>query len=193
MNNTQFNWRRVENGLPSINQSNQDEDGGNFWASNDVFIAVGGIRPHISYLVEGGRWVNVENGNYWPDGAVTHWMLIPPLAEDESHQSNGAEMISQERARQVAQEGYSSEHDSAHSWGQLSMAATAYARAGFMASIGFDESAIRLASEEMWPFGLHLLKTEGNTIRFYQKAGALIAAEIDRLLALEQTREDTNV
>lgn len=89
--------------------------------------------------------------------------------------NTGAEMIAAERKRQIDTEGWTPEHDSAeHCHGELQHAARAYLerspwlwpwnRSGFKPSRGADP----------YPDG---------RIRDLAKAGALIAAEIDRLVA----------
>lgn len=80
----------------------------------------------------------------------------------------GAELIAQERARQVAQEGWTPDHDDEHIDGELVRAAQAY----LLPNGGFPAAA-------SWPF-TDGFKPEGR-IRNLVKAGALIAAEIDRL------------
>jgi hypothetical protein len=81
----------------------------------------------------------------------------------------GVELIAAERQRQVEAEGWTTEHDDGHYYGELAQAAACYAR--------FDVS--RAAT---WPWAVEWWKpTPGNRVRELVKAGALIAAEIDRL------------
>jgi hypothetical protein len=86
----------------------------------------------------------------------------------------GAEMIAAERIRQIKGEGWHEEHDDEHTECQLARAAVWYALP--------DEWRTRLVPFcfEMWPWENQWLKT-GDRIRELVKAGALIAAEIDRL------------
>lgn len=83
----------------------------------------------------------------------------------------GAEMIAAERARQVAAEGYDASHDDAHECAELAQAAAAYA-------YPHDPPTRRL----LWPFG-DGFREHGREerVRELAKAGALCAAEIDRL------------
>jgi hypothetical protein len=80
---------------------------------------------------------------------------------------DGASLIAAERQRQIEQEGYSPEHDEHHGQGQLGMAAKAYLTGNGAA----------------WPWDEESWKPTGDVVRDLVKAGALIAAEIDRLMA----------
>ena len=106
----------------------------------------------------------------------------------------GIEMIAEERARQVAVEGWSPEHDKQHTSGELAWAAVCYAAPApiFIQMRG----PLRVAFVDPWPSewasrwdkrpkkaGSYALAepTEAERLRMLIKAGALIAAEIDRL------------
>jgi len=83
----------------------------------------------------------------------------------------GISMIAAERERQIIIKGWTAEHDDAHTDGSLAMAASCYARiAGQTAP----------ASWVGWPWG-DGWEPSGDRVRDLVKAGALIAAEIDRL------------
>jgi hypothetical protein len=98
----------------------------------------------------------------------------------------GIEMIANERRRQLEVKGYGPEHDDLHVDGELAVAAACYAMAG-------DEAAISRAAvmdvetlEDAFPWGADCdNRGEKGRIRELVIAGALIAAEIDRLLRLE--------
>jgi hypothetical protein len=88
----------------------------------------------------------------------------------------GIELIAEERQRQIEVEGWTPEHDDVHVDGQLARVAASYAmpvgkgridarREFFLSGIG----------EDWWK------PSPDNRIRELVKAGALIAAEIDRL------------
>ena len=88
-------------------------------------------------------------------------------------EKTGVELIAAERERQVEVEGWTSGHDKAHRRGQLSDAAACYALAGKRK----DGDPVRY-----WPWDMHYWKpTPKDRVRELVKAGALIAAEIDRL------------
>lgn len=81
----------------------------------------------------------------------------------------GVELIAAERERQVSQEGWTPEHDDQHDKGELASAAMTYLA-------GEINDRTRL----WWPWEMKWFKPRtylGNLV----KAGALIAAEIDRI------------
>jgi hypothetical protein len=85
----------------------------------------------------------------------------------------GAELISEERNRQIGKEGWSAEHDDMHCEGELALAAACYA------CVSTDVSALQWPA--IWPWEWEWWKPSSDSIRNLVKAGALIAAEIDRL------------
>ena len=100
---------------------------------------------------------------------------------------SGIELIAQERERQINVEGYTKQHDSQHAASDLIYAAIAYAES---AKIGINCSEIGVADEneimqrkieigKHYPYGWLFKPT--TDIRDLAKAGALIAAVIDRL------------
>lgn len=91
----------------------------------------------------------------------------------------GAEMISIERQRQISKEGYTQEHDDERSGGTLVTAAIAYAIAA-QRQFHFGKIDLDFVGEMYWPFGAGSWKPK-NQIHNLTVAGALIAAEIDRL------------
>jgi len=123
----------------------------------------------------------------------------------------GIELITEERQRQVNKEGYSSKHDDKYTDGELAEAASVYA--AFATSIIFhidniysnSEDVLKAAKEventdatilvpkyHRWPFRKDMYKPIPNDrIRELTKAGALIAAEIDRLIR-EENNEDSS-
>jgi len=94
----------------------------------------------------------------------------------------GIELISAERTRQISQEGWSPEHDDGHKRMEISQAAGAYTKAARL--LVLDESSVNEIVNTRpidWPWGLQSWKPSQDPIRNLVKAGALIAAEIDRL------------
>lgn len=90
--------------------------------------------------------------------------------------SYGAIYIARERERQIFQEKFTTEHDSNHTRGELALAASAYARPQ-------SERYFIAGTPVGWPFEDSMWKpTPDNRIRECVKAGALLAAEIDRLI-----------
>lgn len=92
----------------------------------------------------------------------------------------GAELIAFERQRQITEEGWTYEHDRNHTQAELVRAAMCYAdRAGLqiISSQGGDQLRMRPS----WPWDMRSWKPKSNPLDNLVKAGALIAAEIDRL------------
>ena len=92
---------------------------------------------------------------------------------------SGIEIISEERERQIAVEGWSSEHDDQHTDEELAQAAATYVYPDRLAYPGRDEVWPENWDSEWFKPTFHL-GIQGR-IKELAKAGALIAAEIDRL------------
>jgi len=106
----------------------------------------------------------------------------------EAVPNSGALKIMQERTRQMEREGFTADHDKGHAPGVMAQAAGCY--------IGDALLEAQLTAEQRekthitrglapmgWPWADEWWKpTPGDPIRQLVKAGALIAAEIDRLL-----------
>lgn len=86
-------------------------------------------------------------------------------------QSNGAALIAAERQRQVDAEGWTPEHDDEHTSGEMRLAASAY----------LITSPAPEHAPGYWPWERSWWKPSGDPVRDLVKAGALIAAEIDRI------------
>lgn len=87
----------------------------------------------------------------------------------------GVELIAEERQRQIKSEGYDSNHDDEHDGAELAFAGAAYALPDFAKTKYFNRT-------HLWPWDKKWWKpTPDDRIRELTKAGALIAAEIDRL------------
>ena len=112
------------------------------------------------------------------------------------NQLTGIELIAKERQRQIDEEGWTAEHDDLHSDGEMAQAAAVYATVT-------QENLIRVLDHDYgdgWPWDLEWFKpyreTDGpfcpqsipgvDRVRCLFKAGALIAAEIDRIERLEE-------
>lgn len=104
--------------------------------------------------------------------------------------SAGAERIMAERNRQILDEGYDYRHDDSEHWDRsLVRAAICYAvlESGKTDAplSGIQNLAIAVNSvdpiRDLWPWGEEWWKPS-DPIRNLEKAGALIAAELDRLL-----------
>jgi hypothetical protein len=110
----------------------------------------------------------------------------------------GAELIAAERERQAAVEGWTAAHDAHHTDGQLVRAAICYAKPpshrGMLtynvsaASTGISDRGDRFVHYPVgWPWHPnHWKPSPDDRIRELVKAGALIAAEIDRLIVASE-------
>lgn len=96
--------------------------------------------------------------------------MSPSVSPDQG--SNGAALIAAERKRQVECEGWTPEHDDHHEADELLVAAVRYMDAG-------SEFTLE-GSLPNWPFEAEWFKPSDDLVRNLVKAGALIAAEIDR-------------
>ena len=102
---------------------------------------------------------------------------------------NGIQLIEKERSRQMTQEGWTPEHDDQHTGGELAQAAATYA----IWTEDVEELAQRRLAKTIWPWqdwsqdGMDWFKPS-DPIRNLVKAGALIAAEIDRLQRLQSSQ-----
>ena len=91
---------------------------------------------------------------------------------DEEITKSGSELIAEERQRQIEKEGWTPEHDDEWKNGEMAMAAMAYTYSRFIPS----KDVLVL----YWPWDKKSWKPK-DAIRDLVRAGALIAAEIDRL------------
>ncbi len=96
---------------------------------------------------------------------------------------SGCELIAEERARQINVEGWTPEHDDQHTGGQMARAAACYAD---VATVNVCDPECPMEDllntmAEFWPWDEAWMKPSSDPIRNLVKAGALIAAEIDRL------------
>jgi hypothetical protein len=105
--------------------------------------------------------------------------LTVPATGHASEAEVGVALIRAERLRQVADEGYTPEHDAEHIDGELARVAAAYALYG--------GGAGHVVRPGYWPWPDWKLKP-GEALDSLVKAGALIAAEIDRIVAEEARR-----
>ena len=96
-------------------------------------------------------------------------------------QSEGVLRILVERFGQVNREGWTAEHDDRHRTGDLARAAATYARASLLPHPISDAVREALIRTE-WPAWDEVWFKPKSPIRDLERAGALIAAEIDRRL-----------
>jgi hypothetical protein len=106
------------------------------------------------------------------------------MSEDVKQQKamSGAQMIDNERTRQIYEEQWSATHDNGHGLGELIGAAITYSGHALEQITDGDINAPE--GSQYWPWGAAWWKPSPDPIRNLVKAGALIAAEIDRLQRL---------
>lgn len=107
---------------------------------------------------------------------------------------NGAELIAKERQRQIDEEGWTAEHDDEHSNDEIALAATCYAapekiyRMVRMISGGNAKKELGVSFVDPWPWHPQWDgRDKHDRIRQLEIAGALCAAEIDRLQRSEES------
>lgn len=98
----------------------------------------------------------------------------------------GIELIADERQRQMDKEGWNSEHDAGHTKGELAIAGAIYAmpekrRTTKTVPNAFSQRGF-IQVPKNWPWHIDWWKpSPHDRVRELVKAGALVAAEIDRL------------
>lgn len=92
---------------------------------------------------------------------------------------DGVAIIAAERRRQIRDEGWTRDHDVSHHAGVLAQAAATYATLPERRLYGGAD----LRHPIGWPLGWDFKPTPDDRVRELAKAGALIAAEIDRIMA----------
>jgi len=97
----------------------------------------------------------------------------------------GIELIAEERLRQVSAESWTPEHDDGHDDGSLGKAAVCYIKS---ARLWCLKKPVHWLSPSGWPWSPNWWKPK-DPIRDLVRAGALIAAEIDRLQRKENPHE----
>lgn len=94
----------------------------------------------------------------------------------------GIELIAAERERQITAEGWTAAHDDEHSEAELVVASNQYSSYAAVQVRGKGKAqAPPCFLPKNWPWEREAWKPSDDPIRNLVKAGALIAAEIDRL------------
>jgi len=92
---------------------------------------------------------------------------------------SGAELIAAERQRQIDAEGWTPEHDDSHVHHEIAEAARCYVSLYIAREFGRPRG-LPMPTAKTWPEGWEW-KPSDDPIHNLVRAGALIAAEIDRL------------
>lgn len=148
---------------------------------------------HVYYAVKGGQVVGLfadigpaiadDIAEAIREGAAIQRAplgLAPSIYAPLPPESVGAQMIAQERRRQVQEEGWSPEHDDRRDEGEMASAAACYA-----GITTYPETIRRMYAPQRtplggWPWDKDWWKPSEDPLRNLVRAGALIAAEIDR-------------
>lgn len=102
---------------------------------------------------------------------------------EQGYERSGFELIVAERVRQLGCEGFTYEHDDQHTDCSIMLAAQAYVEAARRQVLGGDAVEVGQVIR-YWPWEAKWFKVDPDPMRNLAKAGALIAAEIDRLQRL---------
>lgn len=142
-------------------------------------VLVAGYREEKQLWQAPGRWVTY---GFVTVKDPTHWMPLPaplsadappaPLGQAQEPIRTGIALITQERERQVSVEAWTPEHDDRHRLHELLDAARCYINETIHPQVN---------PRPFWPWEMSWWKPSADPIRNLVKAGALIAAEIDRL------------
>lgn len=139
-----------------------------------VKVPAGATNEYVEALIPGIRAAADTLGRQ---------VIIIPAELDIYASSSGAYRIFVERSRQTEVEGWTAEHDAEHDTCELSAASVAYIHHAVGQANGIcwpeDEPPVPAG----WPWHRDWWKPSDDPVRDLEKAGALIAAEIDRLLA----------
>lgn len=144
--------------------------------------------PELAALNRGGTVALRIQGTTHPPLSIM--AANPDQPETSSPSPTGIQLIAIERDRQIHHLGWTHEHDDSHNDAELAKAAACYASVGAAVGRGLDIEQIRdLYTEGMeflieWPWKDDSWKPSNDPIPNLIKAGALIAAEIDRLQRL---------
>ncbi len=118
------------------------------------------------------------------------WLAAEERFRKIKEKMTGTELINAERYRQISILGWSQEHDQEHDGEELALAAAAYAlpktydRLFETHTVNGEELQRGYDRLDIFPFNKEWWKPSRDRVRELVKAGALIAAEIDRLKAL---------
>lgn len=108
-------------------------------------------------------------------------LLLAENGNDTLLESSGVLAIAQERHRQKTTEGWTPEHDDEHNDGSMAIAACCYAEMSACMALDHARAVHEYGpGHQHWPWDRRWWKPS-TARRNLEKAGALVAAEIDRL------------
>jgi hypothetical protein len=117
-----------------------------------------------------GKVIEITDGDYYTLDCLPNYAY----KENCLDYARGADLIREERRRQIEQEGYNDLHDRHHTPQVLCRAAIGYALHEDPSKLVADAAA------NLWPWSKEYWKPK-DQLRNLVRAGALIAAAIDRL------------
>ena len=117
-----------------------------------------------------GKVIEITDGDYYTLDCLPNYAY----KENCLDYARGADLIREERRRQIEQEGYNDLHDRHHTPQVLCRAAAGYALHEDPSKLVADAAA------NLWPWSKEFWKPK-DQLRNLVRAGALIAAAIDRL------------
>lgn len=138
------------------------------------------MQEHLACYGGAGKTPQLLDHTPAPE-SMLEWLR--DRGKDDDHPMSGSVQIHAERWRQQEEEHFTDEHDDEHDDFDLTAAGICYA----MRATGTIFSSGGLGSEQpppgpvKWPWAAQWWKPSEDPVRNLVKAGALIAAEIDRL------------
>ncbi|MDD5484219.1 MAG: hypothetical protein PHP98_11320 [Kiritimatiellae bacterium] len=161
--------------------------------TDGIWLHIEGHSKSVCLNISEHAWMAGDVMREWSDNK---FKAIAKANNDgnsaASIMKTGIELIAEERKRQVEEEGWKAEHDAAHIGGELARAAACYALPQVM-SLQSELISVVVDRGVFWPWSIKCFKpTKDDRVRELQKAGALIAAEIDRRLASKNQVDPVN-
>jgi hypothetical protein len=114
-------------------------------------------------------------------------------AKEAAQKSEGIRRIGAERLRQLVEEGWTAEHDAGHVHGELSLVACCYAAPRHLYIMERAERGVYILFADPWPESWapeYDKRDKHDRLRRLEIAGALIAAEIDRIIYADQSETE---
>lgn len=161
---------------------------------NEAKLVLGNViaQKLSKELFEEAKGSLYDNHSYVIDGLLKQIRDYKKQLTKTINMETGIELIAKERQRQIEVEGWTVEHDEKNTAGELAYAAASYALPNDVINLN-QTGCLFISIKRFWffPFGLKWWKPRQNNhplqrVRELTKAGALIAAEIDRINELNK-------
>lgn len=145
----------------------------------------GKIDAAWNYVEQIGLALNIGDVTHAKKAKVEAARLLS-LAMDEADEYDGLGLIRAERQRQLTEERWTAEHDDGHTESEMVVASNQYSSLAAVQIRGRGEvKAPPCFIPKNWPWEPEWWKPSDDPKRNLVKAGALIAAELDRLNRLD--------